>query len=282
MASTKRVLFLRHGQAVHNPRAEAEREAGCDRARFLELIGEDDALDAPLTELGEDQARSVQARHGRRLRSVGLVVSSPLSRAIRTADLALPPFPSPGGGDPDEGRPDRICVEDFREINGRFLNARRRDLSELEGAFRSSQWDFSHISNFDESWTESLEDESECAERGYRGLIWLAQRKEDDILVVSHGGILRFTMNQHPNIRMEEGRKCSGKEKRDVGARFGNCELREYLLSWSENCDSVQVSPDDCQDKNIANANEIKPLNGLEDDSYMLRPLFTLTEVSLE
>ena len=84
---TKRVLFLRHGQAVHNPRAEAAREAGCTHEHFLELTRQDDAFDSPLTTLGEEQAREVLRRYGSgALLNVGLVVASSLSRALRTAD----------------------------------------------------------------------------------------------------------------------------------------------------------------------------------------------------
>ena len=32
---SKVIHFLRHGQAQHNPRAEASRDAGCDFAEFL-------------------------------------------------------------------------------------------------------------------------------------------------------------------------------------------------------------------------------------------------------
>ena len=42
----KRVLIVRHGQAQHNPRAEAAREAGCSFDEFLRLMELDDAHDA--------------------------------------------------------------------------------------------------------------------------------------------------------------------------------------------------------------------------------------------
>ena len=59
---SKRLVILRHGQAQHNPRAEKARENGCDFDEFLRLMEEDDALDAALTELGEDQARTAGDR----------------------------------------------------------------------------------------------------------------------------------------------------------------------------------------------------------------------------
>ena len=54
-ARSKILVFLRHGQAVHNPRAEAAKSAGCSYERFLGLMREDDAFDAPLTPLGTSQ-----------------------------------------------------------------------------------------------------------------------------------------------------------------------------------------------------------------------------------
>ena len=45
----KRVSIIRHGQAQHNPRAEAAREAGCSFDEFLRLMELDDAHDAGKT-----------------------------------------------------------------------------------------------------------------------------------------------------------------------------------------------------------------------------------------
>ena len=93
----KRVLLLRHGQAMHNPRAEAARAAGCTFDEFLQLMEEDDVCDAELTTLGTIQATETSKREdvGRALRNVDLIISSPLSRALQTADLIYPPPPPP-------------------------------------------------------------------------------------------------------------------------------------------------------------------------------------------
>jgi broad specificity phosphatase PhoE len=137
--STKRVLLLRHGQAVHNPRAEAARENGCPFDEFLSLMREDDAFDSPLTELGEHQAIQVGRQLQQALHNIDMIVSSPLSRALRTADLVLPPSGLPASSN----APRRVCVEELREINGSFLNAKRRPRSELEHRF--PHWNFGHI-----------------------------------------------------------------------------------------------------------------------------------------
>lgn len=177
---TKRICFLRHGQALHNPRAEEARSNGCSHQRFLDLMHEDDAFDACLTPLGESQASTAGELYKEKLRGVELVVSSPLSRAIQTADLAAPVCTDTGAF------ANRVCVEHFREINGWLLNAKRRERVDLEKIFHKS-WDFSSLSDDDETWTDALESEEACAERGYLGLLWLRDRPEDKILTVAHG-----------------------------------------------------------------------------------------------
>ena len=110
--------LLRHGQALHNPRAEAARKAGCSFDDFLRLMKEDDAFDADLTELGREQAREAGAALGdERMAGVQLVMVSPLSRAIETAQLVMPNATS--------SKPfiahDLLC-----ERSGWMLNAKRR------------------------------------------------------------------------------------------------------------------------------------------------------------
>jgi broad specificity phosphatase PhoE len=215
--STQKTLWIiRHGQAMHNPRAEAAKEAGCTYEEFLDLMRQDDALDADLTEEGEKQGNRLGSMYT--WDTLQLVVSSPLSRSLRTADLAVP-----------IRHPKRLAVEDFREINGSFLNAKRRNVDELQIKF--PDWDFGQLAQTDNLWTEELETQNECAERGYRGFCWLMRRPEEHILLVSHGGILRFTMDQHPRITISDERTI-GDLTRPTSARFGNCELRKYQLTW--------------------------------------------------
>jgi hypothetical protein len=80
----KILYIVCHGQALHNPRAEAaEAAGGCSIDKFLELMRQDDALDAELTELGLQQARACHETHFQHAESlehlVDLVVSSTLS-----------------------------------------------------------------------------------------------------------------------------------------------------------------------------------------------------------
>jgi hypothetical protein len=61
-STTTDLWILRHGQATHNPRAEAARAEGCSFDEFLRLMELDDSLDSELTELGRQQAESVRKR----------------------------------------------------------------------------------------------------------------------------------------------------------------------------------------------------------------------------
>ncbi len=105
-------------------------------------MGEDDAFDSSLTELGENQATHAGRQLRDALLNIDMVVSSPLSRALRTADLVFPPTDT---SQYSAGliKPRRVCVEDLREINGSFLNAKRRPRAELEQKF--PHWNFEHI-----------------------------------------------------------------------------------------------------------------------------------------
>jgi broad specificity phosphatase PhoE len=223
----KQVWIVRHGQAAHNPRAEAAKDAGCSHDEFLQYMKDDDVLDAPTTDLGKQQAQDLHEKHS--WDHLDLIVSSPLSRALETCDIIVPP--SSDGG---TITPNRVCVEHFREINGWLLNAKRRDRTVLQNTF--PPWDFEGISESDELWTSHLEEQVDCAHRGYEGLRWLLNRPESNILLVCHGGILRFMMDLIPDtVHVADGRIANDDKDRDVNARFGNCELRRYELTWDSN-----------------------------------------------
>jgi broad specificity phosphatase PhoE len=260
VASYKDLWVLRHGQALHNPRTEAAREAGCSHDEFLALMRHDDALDAELTALGREQAQHVFATHI--IRHFGgkgttttltkngvqqqkqqpspleLVVSSPLSRAIQTADLAVPPTLVSN----------RICYESFREINGWLLNAKRRTVTEIAHTF--PHWNLDHMSppsDEDVLWTPVLETSQACRERGYQGLAWLLRdRPEERIVLVAHGAILKCTLTDHALVKVVDGRRryrhrqdAAGHDGRSAEERFANGELRRYRMQWEKNSDNL-------------------------------------------
>lgn len=251
----KRLCIVRHGQAVHNPRAEVARANGCSMEEFVKIMREDDALDADLTRLGREQARRRSAElmfHNSNknnnkdncLPSLDLVVSSPLSRALETADLIHPPPPTAAAATTTTTTPKRVVFEAFREVNGDLLCAKRRSKTELQEKFPA--WDFDDLrSEDDDSWTPShIEKFEDAAKRGYQGLCWLMERDETSILLVSHGGTLWYTMTLHPLVLLRDDRTAekdatastnnNNNNNKAVDARFDNCEARQYLLSWGE------------------------------------------------
>jgi broad specificity phosphatase PhoE len=272
VTNMKDLWILRHGQATHNPRAEAARAGGCNFDEFFELMRQDDSLDAPLTEHGRQQALNIAKNHVICADSWGtnieLVVSSPLSRALETANLALPPSPSHDSRAAASQRVvNRVCYEGFREINGVLLNAQRRTASELRSLF--PDWDFEHLSTEeDETWNaETLECTVAAALRGLRGLRWLQwERPETSILLVAHGGILRHLM-EHPHCVLQDERmhptNGNGLEEqlRPVSARFGNCELRRYRLGCSDDeSKSIILTEVDVENDEIFATEETKAM----------------------
>lgn len=223
-ANVKRVHFLRHGQAMHNPRAEAARHGDppCSFDEFLQLMKEDDAFDADLTELGRAQASgAAQTPLGAKVdASVQLVVSSPLSRAIDTAMLVLPRATA-------QGPTKFLAHDDLRERSGWMLNAKRRTRTELASKYPGCDITSYLPDDEDTLWKEEeLEDPIDTAERGFRFLCWLSKRPETDVAVVAHGGLFHYLLNSlKPRVVASDA----------AAQRFGNCELRSLLMVWG--CD---------------------------------------------
>ena len=122
--SRKTVHFVRHGEAEHNPRAEAKRAAGCSFAEFFETMLEDDVLDAPLTALGIEQAEATHSRVASSSIKPELVVVSPHVRAIDTARIA--------SAMPSECRMTPFVIRGAQGASGVMLNVQRRKRSDSE------------------------------------------------------------------------------------------------------------------------------------------------------
>lgn len=222
-AMMKELWILRHGQAMHNVRAEVAKANGCNFQEFLRLMELDDVLDAPLTAVGREQARSVVVGA-----AAEIVVASPLSRTIQTADLAFPNVQK------------RMIMEDFREINGMLLNARRRTRTELEQRF--PQWDLESIVEEDELWTTELEDTKDAGQRGYEGLKKLNDFAESSIALVGHGGVLKYLM-EHERVSVKDAREDT--TTRSAQERFLNCELRKYFMTLDADAQIISLVEQD-------------------------------------
>jgi broad specificity phosphatase PhoE len=209
-SSSKVVHFVRHGQATHNVRAEVRRSEGCSMEEFLAIMGEDDELDADLTEIGREQARA----KARPWEGIELVVCSPLSRAIETATLIFGdqlPF---------------VSYEGLREWNGLLTNGQRRPTAQLTARF--PHVDFSLLPPTDETWSvEALEPKEEVANRGLTFLDWLCCREETEIAVVAHGGIFS-ALFEHESV---------DDVARYLAPRFGNCDVRSVEMRYLSNAE---------------------------------------------
>ena len=201
---------------MHNPRAEAAKQAGCSFEEFLQKMKEDDCFDAHLTPIGVQQAKQLNASPTAQaaFKSIDIVIASPLSRAITTADLAFPRSHLR-----DDVR--RVVFEDLREVNGLLLNGKRRERGELEKLF--PEWDFSDLrSNADVLWTTELESHESVRERSIRALSDIMQRPEETVLISAHGGIFGNILNN--------SQICV----KGDNSRLSNCELRKYSMSLKE------------------------------------------------
>jgi len=179
-----------------------------------------------------DAARVLQAQQDD-VSPIQLVTSSTLSRAIETADCIFPcsitTTTTTTTSSTSSRHPKRVCNELFREVNGDMLNAKRRTRTELIESF--PDWNFDEVIDEEDAlWTPDMETFEAAAERGYLGLKWIMDQEEETILLVSHGGILKYMMDLHPLIVLNDGRANPG--GKPVNCRFDNCEIRRYILGW--------------------------------------------------
>ena len=96
----------------------------------------------------------------------------------------------------------------------------------------------------DESWTEELEEHHSCSQRGYSGLLWMMQQQEKHMLLVCHGGLLNLTLNKNDNVVLldkREVRSGSKKHHRCITKRFGNCEMREFIVTAWHSEDTIHT-----------------------------------------
>jgi len=164
-------------------------------------------LDARLTPLGESQARALRptmAAH-----RVDVVLTSPLSRTIQTALLAIP-----------EGPP--FVVEDgCRERIGTHPCDKRRSRAELRADFPRIVLD-GLAAEEDDKWTEAREPEHELNMRAGRFCATLAARPEEAIAVVTHNDFLTALLFSSA-LRLAT---------LALRKKFANCEHMALVLTW--------------------------------------------------
>ena len=204
MSLRRVVLALTEVCAFTSPaaRAEAKRAAGCSFDEFLEQMKRDDEFDAPLTALGVSQAEAAHASLPDDVRP-GLVLVSPLSRAIETALRIFPATPF-------------VAHDDLRERSGWLINTKRRGRSQLEALYPAIDFASGLPTEHDELWTEALEEWASCSARGRAALEYAWTRPEREVALVCHGGVLDAILSMRDDIVADEA----------LQRRFHNAELR--------------------------------------------------------
>lgn len=226
---TKKVHFIRHAEGSHNV---ASRNAGTDAV----LVDNMDYWDAPLTEAGIEQCLELR-RHlanrpsqGRPFTHFDLVIVSPLTRTLQTAQHIFgparkpgaPSFLSPPFEDTSLPRPQILVREEARERWGYYSCDGRRKISEIIKEF--PDFDFSAIEHDEDVfYTKEREPTEHIKDRTIQFLEWLNKRPEKCIAVVTHSSFLR-------HLFMQFGGDQADTDKSILQRGTGNCELRSIVL----------------------------------------------------
>lgn len=173
--------------------------------------------DAPITDKGVLQCKDLQQwieKDSSLIKSVQLVLVSPLQRALQTASLTLPFL---------EGKVPWIALESLREASGAHPCDRRRNKSSIVA-------EYPHIC-FDDLKTEedtlyskyqdAREPPAAVIARCNDFLEWLSRRTEDHIIVVSHSAYMDQLFGNVFDTTPENSR------------RLNNCEMRTFVVALS-------------------------------------------------
>ncbi|XP_076924696.1 phosphoglycerate mutase-like protein [Bidens hawaiensis] len=228
---TKIIHLVRHAQGTHNVAAD---EDPC-------LLISEEYFDAQLTPLGWDQVDNLQKHlHASGIfKNTELVIVSPLMRTMQTAAGAfgggvladgsdVPPLMAEFTGGSNRPAvsslncPPFIANELIREHVGFLPCDRRRSITEYKPMFPAI--DFSLVENDEDVWWKPniRETDEEIAARGVKFMKWLLTRKEKEIAVVTHSGLLHTTLGKY-------GDDCHPTIKEEMSKQFSNCELRSMV-----------------------------------------------------
>lgn len=178
----KTIYFVRHGLSEANV---ARIMAGSE-------------YETPLTDIGKKQAKKA----GKTLKdkNIQLIVASPMGRTLETAELIC----------------EQIGYDKSKIIKNELLV--ERGLGHYDGLpYEKYQSDVEE----DKVIMEGLESFEDLYLRVKKAFKWLEQRKEDCILVVSHGATGRM-------FRVVD-RELSHDDFHEI-ERFDNCEIDEFTL----------------------------------------------------
>lgn len=212
-SNLKHLTFLRHAQGLHNV------------ARFSHgyTVPKKDLFDARLTDHGEKQCIDLTDAFNAATPRLGLVVCSPLRRALQTASLML--------GEKRHGGMPWVALECVRERHGRNICDKRNLIS-------ATSKDFPHVdfstfsSDEDVLWQKRRESDESVTARGFELLDWLRDtRSESHVLVVSHDSFLTTLFRSCLELLNTEA----------VDLKYhylANCEYLELLVDFAPKNDT--------------------------------------------
>ncbi len=193
---TKLLHFIRHGQAVHQLKAEEAKAKGIkcqchidDKYEKQCPYNDPELIDSSLTELGKEQVAGKAIGC-----SAQVILSSPTRRALETAIWAFNPDSEMA---PEEALtliPPIVAVEELRARIGIHMHSQRSSVTELKHSF--PQVDFSHLMADDDAlWSKDTESRTSLDFRAARFLQILFERPEKSIAIITHFTLLITLFN---------------------------------------------------------------------------------------
>jgi len=256
---TKKVHFIRHAEGYHNVATVAAGDNECLKRGFGDA-SENELWDAQLTPHGIAQAKELRdylatrPSGGRSFTAFDLVVVSPLTRTLQTAEAifgpprlpGVPPFLDPG--EAPENSPEKLVAhtrkvprprllvrEECRERWGMYVCDGRRPIKEIITEFPG--FDFSELEyDGDVFYTDERETDEHCCQRAIAFIEWLNKRPEKCIAVVTHSSFLRHLFQQF-------GKNTVSDDRDQLQRVAGNCELRSIILCSHGTKDRNSISP---------------------------------------
>lgn len=172
----KDILFVRHAEGIHNR----------DEAKYPDFHTSGrstwpDYYDAPLTDLGRDQAKRF-VLPSEAIKMPQLLVTSPLSRAIDTCLIAFPGY----------GKQNIVATDLCRERISKYTSDVRKSRTELEKLFPTVNFSLLQT-DLDVQFETSKEmipheyNSDACKARAQNFVNWLLlERQEEHIAVITH------------------------------------------------------------------------------------------------
>eukprot|EP00747_Dinoflagellata_sp_TGD_P184908 gnl/TRDRNA2_/TRDRNA2_41008_c0_seq1.p1 gnl/TRDRNA2_/TRDRNA2_41008_c0~~gnl/TRDRNA2_/TRDRNA2_41008_c0_seq1.p1 ORF type:complete len:306 (-),score=57.42 gnl/TRDRNA2_/TRDRNA2_41008_c0_seq1:65-982(-) len=213
----KLLWLFRHGQSTGNVAKEAARAA--DRKAWeldptaaptaeMRYISSTDYIDAPLTELGLEQARAARLQIAAWALKPTLIVASPLTRAIQTAAIVFEDLLKSGSAQLVIRPELREFFPDNNENSGRTLQELRRcQLLQALARWADVKLALSDeaVAEWGEAWDAGWADgagawQAHCGDPARLANLsaWLEQQPASRVVMVCHWGTINNFLNRQP------------------------------------------------------------------------------------